>query len=423
MNARKLVMTILGSAGGLARSLLALLNKASLDQHDPIHQKLSSSSIHLIDYKQRPLDYYQSICPNLIHRLTIHQIDLKDTIILRDYLKESHTSIVIDVSFADTVEMLDCCNQLGVHYVNSALENIYIHDHPNDYKGFPLIERLRFFEKYKKDYTNLKAIICSGMNTGVVQWMAIELMNNAPNGQPLACLIVEHDSSYLKLRTAAKKNAVYMTRPPDCYLTLAIQSYPMFMQNRAPHFLYEQVYDLEFRATLGDKQFHGCLMPNEAVYFLCKQFNMEGGYLYKVNDHTRSLIRENVNLPEKIWKVDKNILAPLPSSLDGENLVGVILVYPDKERYMYHVLSNEGIMERYKSNAAYFQAASGLYAALAVILYDSIANGVYSMDELLLKTNNHYGQYLSYNLTEFVWGENAQSEGLLLERMKNLRSS
>src|SRR4051812_15301229 len=129
MNESKLVMTILGSAGSLGRSLLALLNKASSDQFDPIHQKLLNSTIHLIDYKQKPLDYYQSICPNLFHRLKIHQIDLKDTIILKNFLKRSHTSIVMDVSLADTVEMLDCCNQLGVHYVNSALENIYINDH------------------------------------------------------------------------------------------------------------------------------------------------------------------------------------------------------------------------------------------------------------------------------------------------------
>ncbi|MEH7095647.1 S-adenosylmethionine decarboxylase related protein [Neobacillus vireti] len=413
-------MTILGSAGSLARSFLTLLNKASLDQHDPIHQKLYNSTIHLIDYKQRPLNYYQSICPNLIHQLTIHQIDLKDTIILRNYLRESHTSIVIDVSLADTVEMLDCCNQLGVHYVNSALENIYIHDHANDYKGFPLIERLRFFEKYKVEYANLKAIICSGMNPGVVQWMAIELMNNYPSEQPLACLIVEQDSSFLKLGTSAKKNTFYTTRPPDCFLTSAIQSLPMFMQNRTPLFLYEQVHDLEFRATLGDKQFHGCLMPNEAVYFLCKQFDLEGGFLYKGTDHAKSLFRGNVNYKGTL---DKNIVAPLPSSLDGENLVGVLLVYPDKERYMYHVLANEVVMEHYKTNAAYFQAASGLYAALAVILNDSIGNGVYSVDELLLKTNNHYGQYLSYQLTDFVCGENAQTDGLLLERMKNLRSS
>ena len=422
MNDRKLVMTILGSAGGLARPLLALLNKASQDQHDPLHQKLYNSTFHLIDYKQSSLDYYQSICPNLIHRIKIHQIDLKDTIIVRNYLKRSHTSIVIDVSLADTVEMLDCCNQLGIHYVNSALENIYIHDHANDYQGFPLIERLHFFEKYKQDYANLKAIICSGMNPGVVQWMAIELINSYPNEQPLACLIVEHDSSFLIPRTAAKQNVVYTTRLPEDFLKLAIQSFPMFMKNKTPLFLYEQVFDLEFRATLGDKQFHGCLLPNEAVYFLCKQFNMEGGYLYKVNDHTKSLIRENLNHPDKIWKLNREVLDPLQSPLDGENLVGVLLVYPDKERFMYHVLSNEVLMERYKTNAAYFQAASGLYAALAVILNDSLANGVYSVDELLLQTNNHYGQYLSYNLTEFVWGENAQTDGLLLERMKNLRS-
>lgn len=415
-------MTILGSAGGLARPLLALLNKASLDQHDPLHQKLFNSSIHLIDYNQRTLDYYQCICPNLIHRLKIHQIDLKDTIIVRNYLKRSHTSIVIDVSLADTVEMLDCCNQLGIHYVNSALENIYINDHVIEYKGFPLIERLRFFEKYKKEYTSLKAIICSGMNPGVVQWMAIELINHYPNEHPLACLIVEHDSSFLTPRTAAKQDVIYTTRPPEGFLNLAMQSFPMFMKNKTPLFLYEQVFDLEFRATLGDKPFHGCLMPHEAVYFLSKQFNMEGGYLYKVNDHTTSLLRENLNHPDKIGKLNREVLDPLQSPLDGENLVGVLLVYPDKERYMYHVLSNECVMERYKTNAANFQAACGLYAALAVILKDTIANGVYYVDELLLQTNNHYGHYLSYNLTDFVLGENTQTDGLILERMKNLRN-
>ncbi|PFN74820.1 S-adenosylmethionine decarboxylase related protein [Bacillus sp. AFS076308] len=423
MHESKLVITILGSAGGLARSLLTLLNKASTNQHDPIHQKIYHSTIDLIDNKQRPLDYYKSICPDLLQQLRIHQVDLMDTIILRNFLKRSHTSIVIDVSLADTIEMLDCCNQLGVNYINSALENIYLDDHPFDNKGFPLIERLRFFEKYKDDYCNLKAIVCSGMNPGVVQWMAVELMNKHPNEQPLACFIVENDTSFFKNKTAGKTNVIYTTWSPECFLKLATQSYPMYMKHKTPLFLYEHTFDLEFKVTLGDKKFHGCLMPHEDCYTLCRLFDLEGGYFYKVNDHTTNLIRNNLNHPDKIWKLDRKVLDPLESPLGGEDLVGVLLVYPDKERYMYNVVANDFAYEQLKTNATYFQAACGLYAAFAVLLNDAIENGVYYVDDLLVKTDNHYGEYLSYYMTDFVCGENPQTDGLLLDRMKNLGSS
>ncbi|PLS09459.1 S-adenosylmethionine decarboxylase related protein [Neobacillus cucumis] len=421
MNQSKLVITILGSSGGVAKSLLSILNKAITDQKDPIYQKIYDCAFHLIDYKQRPLDYYRNICPNLLNQIQLHQLDLKDTIAFRNHLKKSNTSIVLDVSCADTVEMLDCCNQLGVYYVNTALENNYIDDHEDEYEGFPLIERLRYFEKYKDDYSNVKAIVCSGMNPGVVQWMAIQLMKSYPDEKPLACFIVEHDTSFYKDLKKAKENVVYSSWSPECFLDEAILSYPMFMKNKSPLYFFEHVYELEFKVTLGDKQFHGCLMPHEEVYTLCKQFDMEGGFIYKINDHTTELIRNHLDDSDKIWDLQKKVLDPLDSLLDGEDLVGVLLVYPDKERYMYHVLSNDFIFTRYKTNATYFQAACGVYAAMAVLLNDSIPNGVYYVDELLLNTNNNYGQYLSYYMTDFVIGENPQTDGLLLDRVKKIR--
>ncbi|WP_160723369.1 S-adenosylmethionine decarboxylase related protein [Bacillus sp. USDA818B3_A] len=417
------VITILGSGGGAAKSFLSLLNKAITDQHDPIFQKISNSTFHLIDYKQKPITYYQNICPHLFNQLTFHQFDLKDTIRFKNHLIKSKTSIVIDVSRSDTVEMLDCCNLLGVHYVNTAMENHYIDDHRDAFKGFPLIERFRYFEKYKEDYTNLKAIICSGMNPGVVQWMAIELMKTNPDELPLACFIVEEDTSFYKDPKKAKEKVVYTTWSPEGFLDEAIHSYPMFMKNKTPLSLYEQVYALDFRVTLGDKQFNGCLMPQEEVYTLGKLFDMEGGFIYKVNDHSTDLIRNNLDHLDKIWGFERKVLDPQESPLDGEDLVGVLLVYSDKERFMYNVVSNDFSFSRYKTIATYFQVACGLYAALAVLINDTIPNGVFFVDELLLKTNNHYGKYLTYYMTNFVTGENKQTDGLLLERMKNLRSN
>lgn len=417
MNEQQTIITILGSAGGAAKSVMAILNKSVIDSNDAIHSKLINSSIHLIDIKQKDLSYYKKLFPHLSKHIMLHQFDLNDTNRFMAHLAHTNTQIVIDVSWADTVDILRCCNQRGVKYVNSALENTMIDEHEELYEGFPLIERIQFFEQYKSQFKNTVAIIGSGMNPGVVQWMAIELLKQEAQ-PPLGCYIVEHDNSFLQDPTKAQKNTIYTTWSPECFLDEAIASYPMFMKNHTPLFLYEDVYNLEFKVTLGDKQFTGALMPHEEVYSLCKLFDMEGGFLYKINDHTINLIRSNLDDTDILWDFNMKVLDPLEMTLDGEDLVGVLFVYEDHERYMYNTLKNETIFSQYKTNATYFQVACGIYASLAVLLLDSIPNGVYYVDELLLKTTNQYGSYLTHYMKDFVIGENKKTDGLLLQRMK-----
>lgn len=420
MNDQRKTITILGSAGGVAKSILSILNQSAVDEKDPIHHFISSCMIHLIDHKQKEKDYFCRLFPHLQNQFAVHQFDLKDTGKFIEHLKSTQTTIVIDVSWADTVDMLNCCDKLGVKYINTALENTMIDENEELYKGFSLIERIRYFEKFKDQFTNTAAIVGSGMNPGVVQWMAIELLKEKKEEPPLGCYIVEHDSSFFKNKKNAKEKVIYTTWSPECFLDEAIACYPMFMSQHTPLFLYENVYDFEFKVTLGKKHFYGCLMPHEEVYTLCKLYNMEGGFLYKVNDHTTELIRSNLDDVAKLWEYDMKVLDPLEAALKGEDLVGVLLVYKDRERYMYNVLSNESIFSKYKTNATYFQVACGLYAALSVLLMDQIPKGVYYVDDLLLKTNNHYGQYLAYYMTNFVTGENNHTDGLLLQRMKKM---
>jgi homospermidine synthase len=423
MKEQQMVITLLGSAGGVAKSVLSLLNRTIIDQKDPIHHIMINSKIHLIDLKQQTSEYYQSLFPHLFQYLSLQQFDVKDKPKLLHHLKYSNTKILIDVSWADTVEMLECCDQLGIKYVNSALENTFIDDHEEQFVGFPLIERIRYFEEHKDKFSHSTAIVCSGMNPGVVQWMALELLKENPDDTPLGCYIVEHDNSFFKDKKNAKNNVIYTTWSPECFLDEAILCYPMFMKQHTPLFLYENVYDIEFKVTLGDKKFFGCLMPHEEVYTLGKWFNMETGFLYKVNDHTTTIIRKNLSDVDVLWDFDMKVLDPLDSPLIGEDLVGVLVVYPDKERYMYNVLRNENIFSEFKTNATYFQVACGIYAAFSVLLLDSIPKGVYYVDDLLMNTTNRYGQFLTYYMKDFVKGENTRSEGLLLNRMREFRDS
>ena len=50
-------ITILGSGGGVAKAILAILNQSVLDKNDPIYQILINTKLHLIDIKPKNKEY------------------------------------------------------------------------------------------------------------------------------------------------------------------------------------------------------------------------------------------------------------------------------------------------------------------------------------------------------------------------------
>ncbi|MDR6554996.1 S-adenosylmethionine decarboxylase related protein [Paenibacillus qinlingensis] len=416
MNNQKVIISILGSAGGVAKSVFAILDKSVQDVNDPIYHFISQCNIHLIDLKQKDVAYYESMLPHLSHAITLHQFDLSNLKMFRQHLTRTKTTLVIDISWADTVEMLQCCDELGIPYINSALENTWV-DENEELEGFTLLERYRIFQENRGRFTNMKAIIGSGMNPGVVQWMALEVMKQAPGEMPLGCYIIEHDNSFYIDQSIVQKRTIYTTWSPECFLDEAILNYPMFMKRNMPVFLYNDVYELAFKVSLGNKQFYGCLMPHEEVITLGKAYDMETGFIYRVNDVTTELLCANLSNADELWNWNHRVLDPAEAELEGEDLVGVLLVYKDKERFMYNVMSNQSVFAEFKTNATYFQVACGIYGAISTLLLDEIPKGIYFVDELLSQTDSGYGKYLSYYMKDFVTGENNGSDGLLLDRV------
>lgn len=415
-------ITLLGSGGGVARAILAILNRSIMDHNDPIHPIMKNTSLHLVDINQKNWDYYAELFPNLKDHIHLLQFDLKDVNRLHQHLKETNTRIVIDVSWADTIEILECCNELGVYYVNTALENTKV-DEDDTLYGFPLTERYQRFEDRRETFVNTKAIVGTGMNPGVVQWMAIKLLHTdaaEPGQLPLACYIVEHDSSFYKNKKIIKPKTLYTSWSVECFLDEAISSYPMFVRHHLPLYLYEDVYAAEYKVKLGNKEFYGCLMPHEEVLTLGKLYDMEIGFIYRINEHTTALIRNNLDDVDQLWDWKQQIIDPSLGEVDGEDTVGVLLVYPNHEKYIYNTMKSSQIYPKYKTNATYFQVACGVYAGLSCLLLDDIPLGVYYVDQLLLHTKNRYEQYLTYYMKEFVVGQNNHSDGLLYQRMNRI---
>lgn len=410
-------ITILGSGGGLAKSILAILNQSAQDKNDPIFHIIHTSKFHFIDNKQKELDYYHCVAPNLKDQIYLYHLDLSDLDRFREHLQATKTAVVIDASWADTNEMLSCCNDMNILYLNSALENTKVDEDESLY-GFPLTERYVRFENKKNDFTNTTAIVCSGMNPGVVQWMAIHLMKQNPDQSPLACYIVEHDSSFYKDLDFIQPQTIYTSWSVECFLDEAILCYPMFVNHHLQQYFYEDIYAMELKVRLGEKQFYGCLMPHEEVITLGDLFDMEVGFIYRVNDYTSELIRNNLTDVDVLWNWNQKIIDPAYGEVIGEDLVGVLLVYHDHEKYMYNTMKSSEIYPKYKTNATYLQVACGIYAGLASLLLDDLPTGIYYVDELLLETESKYGEYLTYYMKDFVIGENKDSDGFIHQRIR-----
>ncbi|MFF2481025.1 S-adenosylmethionine decarboxylase related protein [Paenibacillus sp. NPDC058071] len=411
-------ISVFGSAGGVAKAVLSVLNKTAKDPDDPLHPLLKQSKLHLIDRKQKSIEDYERICPFLMPRSTLYTLDLDDLAEVRRHLSDTGTGLVIDLSWADTVDMLSICNELGIAYVNSALESAEV-DRDETLDGYTLMERYTRMESVRSRFTGMKGLICSGMNPGVVQWMAHERMNEFPDETPLACYIVERDDTFFQDKSLAREDSLYASWSPECYLDEAIDNYPMFVQQHTPIHLYTPVYAQEFKVTLGDIQFYGSLVPHEEVLTLGRLYPMEFGFIYKVNEYTTQQIRDYLHEKDYLWSLQAKVFDPAEALLEGEDLVGVLLVYEDKERYMYNVMNSQSVYQQFGTNATYLQVACGVYAAVCTLMLDNVPSGVHYVDELLAVDKHiRYGSYVSQYMTTFVKGENGASEGSLLKRMR-----
>src|SRR5574341_1955888 len=119
MAIQEVAISIFGSAGGVAKALLSLLNKSILDPNDPLHSLINNSKLHFIDYNQRDINYYNQICPDLLEQMVLYEFNLEDLTKVREHVFETKTTLIIDLSWANTIDILDICNDFGISYVNT----------------------------------------------------------------------------------------------------------------------------------------------------------------------------------------------------------------------------------------------------------------------------------------------------------------
>ncbi|MER1990599.1 MAG: hypothetical protein ABS884_12840, partial [Solibacillus isronensis] len=71
------------------------------------------------------------------------------------------------------------------------------------------------------------------------------------------------------------------------------------------------------KITLKEREFYGCLMPHEEVLSLGKLFDFELGFIYRVNEHTTELIRNNLDDVDDLWNWKQKLIDPAEGEVEG----------------------------------------------------------------------------------------------------------
>jgi len=377
-------LLVLGASGGLANAVL----------HHLAHHRDFFNKLVLLDKKKNVVKNPYIDHTNLDYAFIHTEIKLPER--KSEYhrlLKKHKIKMVVDLTDAESIPLIDATNEAGVDYINTAI---------NDEKK--ILPGLISDIFAKKSYWNKsRLILCAGMNPGNVNmWVRYGIEKF---GIPQEIIHFEYDTSM----TARKWKAMVTwsiheflvedVRDPGG-VVLGRDNVKLLVPNALMHRV-SMKNILRPILKLPEYPF-GALVLHEENLTLAHKYDLPSRFIYAVHTKTMDTLC-------KLYKNKKNIdrkdLSPADNIniiLDGSDNIGVLLQYKNKRVYYFNSISNISITA---TNATYMQAAVGVFAALFVLLFDRLKKGTYFVEDLY-DTRYKYYMFDNMRVQEFVFTNN-----------------
>ena len=368
-------LLVLGASGGVAGAFLHYLS----GYRDNLFDKLILVDKNNKVLKDRSIDHEV-----LNYRFLRKKIDLpKNKKEYLDILKNNKIDIVLDITDANTLEILEMTNKAGVSYINTAMND--------DEKT---IDKL-IFDVYsrKNEFNNAPHILCTGMNPGNVNMWARYGIEKF--GVPKQIIHFEFDTS-----TVAKKWHSMMTWSIHEFLVEAVRDpsgialgrykikrlFPNALENR------ENMKNILEPIIKLKKYPEGLTVLHEENVSMSCKYDIPSKFIYAIFPKT---LNNLVKIYEKKGKINKKDLIlgdNVSEILDGTDSIGVLLDYPDKKVYYLNSIPNAAIIG---TNSTYTQVIVGIFSAIFTLLVDDLEPRIYFTEDLFDK---HYKYFMFDNM-------------------------
>jgi hypothetical protein len=298
-------------------------------------------------------------------------------------LKKHRIDIVLDLTDADSTDILEATDKAGVTYLNTSM---------NNYKK-TVKELVTDIVERRALFRNAPHILCAGMNPGIVNlWVrhGIERF-----GMPTEIVHFEYDTS-----AAIKKWYPSITWSIHEFLVESVNDPSGVVVGRGA------VKDLLPNALEHRENMKPILQPimrlahypsgmtvlHEENISIGYKYNVPSKFVYAIDPKTLKtlvhLYRRHKHIPAGAFRQADNT----HEILNGADNIGVILDYPDKKVYYFNTVPNIAIMA---TNATYTQVVIGIFGALFTLLFDRLKPGVYFTEDLY---NTHFKHFIFDNM-------------------------
>lgn len=374
-------LLVLGASGGLANAFL----------HSLVHHRNLFNRLVLLDKNKKLISNPYVDHKNLEYVFLNKEIKLpsgkKE---YRSILKKYRINIVVDLTDADSIPLIEASNEAGVDYINTAING-------NKKTLSNLISEI-FSKKHK--WNGARNILCAGMNPGNVNMFVRYGIEKF--GVPEEIVHFEYDTSMIARRWKAMITwSIHEFLIENVYdpggIALGKDKVKLLLPNALSNT--EDMRSVLKPILKLNEYPHGALVLHEENLTLSRKYNIPSKFLYAVHMKTMDAL-------SKIYKQEKDVNQQqldaadnLINILDGSENIGVLLRYKNKKAYYLNTVPNISIMG---TNATYLQASIGIFAALFVLLVDKLKKGTYFVEDLY---DTHYKYYMFDNLRvqEFVF--------------------
>lgn len=342
--------------------------------------------IILLDKDEKKLFKYEKKFKTVV--FAINKDSTNEFLIL---LKKNKIGYIVDLSNAETEVILKAVLKYGLaSYINTSFGVA---------QSSPLGETLINFLKKREELnkqSKVPHILFSGMNPGVVNsWVQYGIKNF---GKPKDVQEFEFDNTNYFL----KKSSNVVTWCVEDFLDEAIfDSSEIMIGKRKVKHLYPNslknlfnVSDLFKPIYKIPKNVLGGIMAHEEAITLADKNNISFQYIYAYNQPTFKKLALYYDSNIRINYNDIKLIDP-SRKLIGEDVIAVRLEYSDQYVYYFNSVKNKSLKNH---TATSFQVVVGVYAALAVVLFQKKKKGIFFPEDLI---ENDYLDFVISNLDVF----------------------
>ncbi len=374
-------LMIIGASGHLSNAVL----------HSLIHHRKLFKSFVLVDKNkkllQNPYINHKELKYVFIHN-KINPEKIEEN--YKDILRKYKINIVIDLTDAETIPLIETTDKEGVDYINTAINS----------EKETIYELMQKIFNRRKEFTHARHILCTGMNPGVVNmWVRYGIEKF---GIPQEIVHFEYDTSIF-----SKKIKSMVTWSIHEFLVESVKDPGGLMKGKnKEQKLYpnaiEQMVDMEpiLKPILKLKKYpYGSEVLHEENVSISEKYNVPSKFIYSVNDITMQFLRQVYKNKKNVLRKDLTLGDNLKYTLDGADSIGVYLDYKDKRVYYFNTIPNISVIG---TSATYLQVSVGVFAALFTLLNNKLSKGIYFVEDLFHTSFKHY-VFDNMRVQEFIF--------------------